>query len=520
MSLALRILAGPLLFLLVWFGFHPDFTGLESLPATASADGARATAAVTVWMAAWWFSEAMPIPATSLLPIVLFPALQVTATREVTQKYADHFIFLFLGGFLIAIAMEKWNLHHRLALGVLRRMGASPRRLVLGFMMATAFISMWISNTATTLMMLPVALAVVGEVARSRGGEAMQTEREVDLGEEGRALLRTADGLPSDLRAFAAAMVLGVAYAANLGGLGTPVGTPPNLIFQQVYGKLSGNAVSFLDWMALGVPVVVISVPLCWWILMRPLPHLADWKEGMARRILGDKGAGAWSAGEKWVLGIFVTTAALWITRADVGNLQGWASRFGVAEFWEDSTVAIAASLLLFLIPVRTETGFRPLLKWSETGGLPWGSLLLLGAGFALSDAFQRSGLSHWMGGSLEFLSAVQGNPLAFPLTLLAILLTLTVLTEFASNTACAAILLPVLFTLGHRLGWTEEQVGTLMLAATMGCSNGFIAPAGTAPNAIAYATGYAPMGTFVRMGVRVDLLGIAVIGAVALVFS
>ncbi|MCK6526946.1 anion permease [Myxococcota bacterium] len=501
--------------------FHPDLSGIPDLPDSASPAAAAATLAATAWIATWWFSEALPIPATSLLPVVLLPLLGVVAPKDVTRLYADHLIFLFLGGFLIALALERSGAHRRLALAVLRRAGGGPRRLVLAFMGVTAFASMWISNTAATLMMIPVALAVVHQVAagrRAQGGEAdgglpepRRGAGPPDAGEdeegEGRASIPDLDAAT---RAFAAALVLGIAYAANLGGLGTPVGTPPNLIFQQVYGRLSGQPVSFLGWMAFGVPAVVVSVPLAWAVLVRRVPA-SGWRR------IGAPQAAPWTAPERWVLGIFATTAMLWITRADVGDVRGWASRLGLEGRVQDSTVAIVAALLLFVVHTRGPEGRRPLLEWRDTARLPWGALLLLGGGFALSEAFQRSGLSHWLSGTLGVLRD-GGEAASFTAALLAVLVLVTALTEVASNTACAAILMPVLFGLAGSLGLGTEGTRVLMLAAAMGCSNGFMAPSGTAPNAIAFATGHVPIGTFLRTGLVVDGLGVAVIAAVALV--
>lgn len=519
---AIWIAAGPLAFLAVRGLFHPDLSGIPDLPDSASSAAAAATLAATAWIATWWFSEALPIPATSLLPVVLLPLLGVVGPKDVTRLYADDLIFLFLGGFLVALALERSGAHRRLALAVLRRAGGGPKRLVLAFMGVTAFVSMWISNTAATLMMIPVALAVVQQVATGRGAEGEEADgglpepprgaRAPDVGgeEEGEGPGPSVPELDAATRPFAAALILGIAYAANLGGLGTPVGTPPNLIFQQVYGRLSGQPVSFLGWMAFGVPAVVLSVPLAWAVLVRRVPA-SGW-----RRIRAPQAA-PWSAPERWVLGIFAATAALWITRADVGEVRGWASRLGLEGRVQDSTVAIAAALLLFVVHTRGPGGRRPLVEWRDTARLPWGALLLLGGGFALSEAFQRSGLSHWLSGSLGVLRD-GGEAASFAAALLAVLALATALTEVASNTACAAILMPVLFGLAGSLGLGTEGTRVLMLAAAMGCSNGFMAPSGTAPNAIAFATGHVPIGTFLRTGLVVDGLGVAVIGAVALV--
>lgn len=475
------IVLGPALFLLTELLFRPTL-GAELLAANPDASPAavRHAVAATLWIAAWWFTEALPIPATSLLPLVLFPVLGLGAAGAVSRHYGHEILFLFLGGFLLALAMERTGLHERVALRIIRIFGQGRRSLVLGFMVATAVMSMWISNTATTVMLLPVALAVLS----SKSGPGHDVDRP-----------------------FPVALLLGIAFAANIGGLGTPVGSPPNIIFQDVYRAKTGAEISFGEWMLVGIPLVLVLLPLAWWYLVRRLgPHRAE--EDVDLPPLGPS-----TRPQRWVLAVFLVTVVLWITRGDLGTIPGWGGRmesYGVSL--KDSTIAVAAALVLFLAPA--ERG-RPILDWSVAPRLPWGVLLLMGAGFAISDAFDRSGLTLWIGAQIEGLGRIDAPDLVLAVVLLgAIVAVSIVVTEFASNTASANILLPVVFGVSAALGPDRFPPDVLMVSCAFACTTGFAVPAGTPPNALVFATERISIRRFVRTGLAVDLLSLVLIVA------
>jgi solute carrier family 13 (sodium-dependent dicarboxylate transporter), member 2/3/5 len=478
-----KIALGPLLFLAVELFFRPQ------LPPELMVDGAspilvRHALAATLWVAVWWFTEALPIPATSLLPLVLLPALGLGDALSVSRHYGHELMFLFLGGLLLAVAMERTGLHQRIAMRIIRLFGSGRRSLVLGFMVATAVMSMWISNTATTVMLLPVALAVLSSV----DGD---------------------DGLGVD-RAFPVALLLGIAYAANIGGLGTPIGSPPNLIFQSVYEDRTGLEVSFVEWMGYGVPLVIVLLPLTWWYLVRGFDKGGNHRVELPKfeRLSGE---------QITVMIVFGAAALLWITRGDFGGLQGWGGRLrehGITL--QDSTVAIAAALILFIAPAK---GGGRILDWSVAPRLPWGILLLLGAGFAISGAFDMSGLTVWIGLQIEGFGRLDWNDTALLLALLTAVVALSIIvTEFASNTASANILLPVLFGVSTVLGPERFPPDLLMIASALACTTGFAMPAGTPPNAIVFGTERISIGRFVRVGLVIDLIGLVLIVAMMMV--
>lgn len=476
------IALGPALFLAAELFFRPTLgAGLLAENPEASSLAVRHAVAATLWIAAWWFTEAVPIPATSLLPLVLFPTLGLGAASVVSRHYGHEIIFLFLGGFLLALAMERTGLHERVALRIIRLFGQGRRALVLGFMVATAVMSMWISNTATTVMLLPVALAVLS--SRAGGGGA-----EVD-------------------RPFPVALLLGIAFAANIGGLGTPVGSPPNIIFQDVYRAKTGTEISFGEWMLVGVPLVLVLLPITWWYLVRRLEHHHEEEDVELPRL------GPPTRPQIWVFLVFLVTVVLWISRGDLGPIPGWGGRletYGVSL--RDSTIAVAAALVLFLAPA--ERG-RPILDWSVAPRLPWGVLLLMGAGFAISDAFDHSGLTLWIGAQIEGLGRLDAPDALLALVLLsAIVLVSIVVTEFASNTASANILLPVVFGVSAALGPERFPPDVLMVSCAFACTTGFAVPAGTPPNALVFATERISIQRFVRTGLAVDVVSLVMIVA------
>lgn len=426
------------------------------------------TAAVGLLMAVWWITEAIPIPATALLPIVLFPLLGVATLAATTAPYANEVIYLFLGGFLIALAFENCGLHKRLALAILRVVGARPANLILGFMLATGFISMWVSNTATVVMMLPMATSVIA-LARDAEAPAATAEQ----GE------------------FDSALILAVAYAASIGGLGTLIGTPPNALFAGFMAQTYGVEIAFLDWMLLGVPIVVVMLPFAWIVLTKLVHRIGSEPiVGGAAAIESQRRAlGRVSPTELTVAAISVLTAAAWVMRP---LLDEWLPALS------DAGIAIAGALLMFIVPLARGRR-RPALSWSQAERLPWTVLILFGGGLSLAAAIQQTGLAGWIGGGLSALAA-------WPVfaVLVAITAVIILLSELASNTATAAAFLPIAASLAAVVG---VEPALLAVTAALAASGGFMLPVATPPNAIAYGTGAVTTRQMARAGACLNLL-------------
>jgi solute carrier family 13 (sodium-dependent dicarboxylate transporter), member 2/3/5 len=415
----------------------------------------------------WWVFEPIPIPVTSLLPLAVLPLAGVLSPEEVGQAYGSPIILLLLGGFLLSKAMEHSGAHRRLAIGMMSLFGiSSGRRLVMAFMAATAMLSMWISNAATTLMMLPVGLAVLDAV--------------------------------DDKSRLGVPLMLGIAYAASIGGLGTPIGTPPNLIFMQVYEQTTGQAISFTEWMGWAVPVVVLMVPLTALILTRNLSGALN---------LQLPKAGAWHAHERRVLLVFGLTAVAWMTRSEpFGGWMTWLDLPGA----NDASVALLAVVVMFLVP---DGKGQRLLSWDSASTIPWGVLLLFSGGICLAEGFVSSGLSDLTG---QWLAHMTRMPV-FVLIVM-ICLVVTFLTETTSNTATAALLMPLLAAAALAAGIAPE---VMMVPAVMSASFAFMLPVGTAPNTIVYGSGLVTTARMAREGFLINLLGVAVISCVCyVVFS
>ena len=457
------------------------------LPTTPSFTPAiRYTMAVGLLMALLWLTEAMPMGLTALIPLIAFPLGGINTMEKTAAPYANSAVFLFLGGFLVAATFERWGLHHRIAWSALHRVGTQPRRIVLAMMLVTAFLSMWISNTATTLMMTPIAVAIV-----------------TALTGVGRSV--TSSGQPGSAVRTAEATLLGVAYAASLGGLGTPIGTPTNLVFVGAARELfpTLKPISFAEWMVFGVAYLVILIPVGWLIVIKA----SGVGKGGSVSIdeLGLTRPGTWSRGEKTALTLCTATALLWIFRAniDIGSFQipGWASLFPNARSINDATVAVVMAVLAFIIPVsRTER----LLEWEEFSRVPWDVLILFGGGFALADALETSGFSKWAGANLSFLGGW-----APVLMIFVICLVVTALSEVASNVATATAMLPIAAALATSIGVHPYM---LMLATVLAASSGFMLPVATAPNTIVYGTGYVRVRAMTRAGFLLDLAAAFVI--------
>ncbi len=448
-------------------------------------------AAVASLMAIWWITEAIPLAATSLLPLALYPCLKIMRADQVAVSYGNRMIFLFLGGFLIALAIEESGLHRRIALRIVRAMGDNPRMIVLGFMLATAMLSMWLSNTATTLMLLPVAASVLFQADQSQ-----------------------VEG-PSN-RNFGVALMLGIAYAASIGGCGTIVGTPPNVFFRGYFNAQFPNAgeITFGGWMIMAVPLVLVFLFVTWWLLVRRLFRIDATPILGGQQVIAEelRKLGPMSAAEWRMLAIFAGAALLWILREPVAG-WGWAPALGVGRHevagkfhtWaDDSTVAIAMASLCFLIPSGTRPG-RRLLHWEATKRVPWGILLLFGGGIALADGMKAGQLDQFLGSRLaEALGGMHSVAMMG-----AMAAGMTFLTELTSNLASVQMILPVLGEASQSLHVAPQL---LMIPATLAASCAFMLPVATPPNAIVYGSGRIRIRDMVKAGLWLNLVGIVLV--------
>jgi solute carrier family 13 (sodium-dependent dicarboxylate transporter), member 2/3/5 len=461
--------AGPVLFL-----------AILALPSGSMGPAGLRVAAAIAWMAVWWVTEAAPLAVTSLLPLVLFPLMAVRGISDVAPNYAEHMVFLFFGGFVLALAVERSGLHRRLALSILHLVGSSPRRLVWGFLLSTAVLSMWLSNTATTLMMLPIASGVVD---------------------------RTPGGRPA-MRIF-----LAVAFGASIGGLGTLIGTPPNLVLAGMAPRLVSGlpALTFGGWMLFGVPMVLLLLPVAGLLLAR---GLSSDESGAHDALEAERVAlGPMSTAERRSAVLFALTALAWITRAgmDFGSfsIPGWSHLLPNPRLVSDAVPAIAAACIAAILPAGGGTK-RALVTWEEIRhGVPWGVLLLFGGGFALADGVRAAALDTWLAGRLHGLSV-----LPLPALVLVVALIAMGATELTSNTATATLLVPVLAALAEALG---EPAYLLMVPATVACSCAFMLPVATPPNAIVIGSGHVSATDLFREGIRLNLASAVIITVLTL---
>ena len=435
-------------------------------------DGWR-TAGIALMMAVWWITEAVPLSATALLPLALFPAFGVSSMAETARPYASPVIFLFMGGFMLAQGLQRWGLHKRLALHIVRAIGTEPRRMVGGFMVATAALSMWVSNTATTVMMLPIGLSTIDLVLRNQPA-----------------------GGPPIGRHFGPALMLGIAYAASVGGVATLIGSPPNALFAGYMAEAYGVEIGFAAWMLVGLPITLLMLPAIWRLLTHHvfpirMTHLAGGAEMIERELasLGRPSRGEWLAG-----GVFVAVALAWVARPLLGL---WIPGL------TDAGIAILGTILLFATPVDLRRA-EFVLDWSSAVRIPWDVLLLFGGGLSLADAIQRHGLAEWIGAAL---TAGSTPPLLGTMFLVAFVLIF--LTEITSNTASAAAFLPVLGSLAVAIG---ENPLFLTVTGTIAASCAFMLPVATPPNAIIYGSGFIRGSQMARAGIWLNLLFAAVL--------
>lgn len=454
------LLAGPLSAFIILFLSPPEGMPPEAWHLVAMAS----------WMVIWWLTEAVPIPATALLPIILMPLLNIDKIKPVAANYGHPLIFLFLGGFLLAAAMQHVGLHRRIALKIVNWVGTSPARIILGFMLATAFLSMWISNTATTIMMFAVGLSVIDFIAHHTDDDRM-------------------------VRNFGVALMLSIAYSASIGGVGTLIGTPPNALLASFLQNTYDIEITFFNWMLMGVPVVIIMLPTTWLLLTRLLFPAHQIAIGDASSVVRKElaGQGTMTRGEKLVAVVFLCAALGWIFRKLLVDLTGIPIN--------DTIIALAAAIALFTIPIsRTRGEFA--LDWEAARNVPWGVLLLFGGGLALASGFKSTGLAEWIGNSV---GGVEISTLAL---ILLVTIAIVYLTEITSNTASTATFLPIMAAVAVGLG-LDPMV--LCVPIALGASMAFMMPVATPPNAIVFSYERMELRDMVRAGFLLNILAIVV---------
>ena len=488
-SKLIPLVLGPSLALLLYFLLPEQYTSSAGTLEVFSHSG-RACAGIVLWMAIWWFTEAVPIAVTSLLPIVLFPMFGVMCSSDTLKEYANGTIFLFLGGFLIAAGIARWHLDRRIALLTIRLVGTKPQQIILGLLLATSFISAWVSNTATAAMMVPIALAVLKVVRSTR------EDVPIDQAEHN----------------FGICVLLAVAYGASLGGVLTLIGTPPNGIFARFVEQTYGTPVNFLDWMLIAFPIVLVMVVVTHLLmtkvlfreLVSELPGGKEWVMHEYSKL------GPMSRGEKIVLTVFVSAALLWcfgpmIRAIQIGDLMPF-------KPLSDTVIAMTAGIILFVIPVDNKHGIHALDWSSASETVAWDVLLLFGGGLSMAAAIQKTGLADIIGAQATFLSALPEAAAIGGLT------TLTVFaSEFTSNTALAATMMPLVSAVADSTGMHPEA---LLVATTFGASLAFMMPVGTPPNAIIFGTGRIRIGEMIKAGFWLNACGILVVTLICSIFT
>jgi len=447
---------------------------------------------ITIWMAIWWLTECVHIAVTSFIPFIFMPVCGIADIKVVSAQYMDPILFLFIGGFMLSFSIEKWGLHRRLAIGILSGRGKSAGHILSGIMITAYLISMWISNTATTMMLLSAVLAVIH-----------QLKEYVDDSETHRKI--------------SSALLIGLAYASNIGGMATLVGTPTNMIFYRIYNEHYGATmpIDFTGWLIIALPVSILLLlftlfTLRYTLLQKQTSLPFDINLFKVQK----KSLGKWSRDERMVAILFLTTVILWFTRStiEMGDLtiKGWATLFPYPTQITDGAVAVFMALLLFLIPSTSEPG-RSLLSWKEASRIPYEIILLFGSGFALSKGFEISGLSNWMAQHLHILKGV--SPIYI---ILAIGFIVTIISEFASNVASIQLVMPVLIALQSTL---DLHPALLTITAALAASLGFMLPVATAPNTIVYSSGQIKVGEMFKAGFVINLAGIALIAIILSIY-
>lgn len=462
MSLVKRnifLVLGPLVFLIL-----QTFDPPSGMP-----ESAFSMLGITFWMAIWWVTEAIPIGVTALLPIILFPLTGAVDLSSTTASYGHKYIFLYMGGFMLAIAIEKWNLHKRIALQVIRIIGTNVSKIILGFMVATAFLSMWISNTATSVMMLPIAMSIVTQLKDNPA--TLEDENLI----------------------FGKALMLGIAYSASIGGVATLIGTPPNLVFAGYVEEVYGIEITFWQWAKWGLPIAIPLLVIAWIYLTKFAFTFKQKEFPGGREEINSliKELGPMKKEEKIVLGIFVLTAFAWITRSFV--LQP------LLPAIDDTIIAMCAGILLFTI--KSDNKKEPLINWEDAVKLPWGIILLFGGGMALASGFETTGLAEWLGSQMSLL---QG--LALIVLVVVIVASVNFITEVTSNLATTAMLLPILAPIAIGL---DINPYILMVATTVAASCAFMLPVATPPNAVVFGSGYLKISDMAKSGIWMNIVSI-----------
>lgn len=457
------LILGPLLFTLTLIFFKPEELSSEGV----------AVLATTLWVAVWWILEVVPIAVTAMLPIILFPITGAMELSTTTAAFGHKYVFLYIGGFTLAIAIEKWNLHKRIALTVINFIGTSVSKIILGFMVATAFLSMWISNTATTVMMLPIGMAII--IQLKDNPDTKEDENEI----------------------FGKALMLAIAYSASIGGIATLIGTPPNLIFAGILEEQYNIEMTFSKWIIYGLPLSILLLFICW----KYLTNFAfkfkqkDFPGGKAeiKRLL--KNLGKVSYEEKTVLIVFCATAFLWITRSFLLSK--------LIPAIDDTIIAMASATILFILPTKNRTE-KKIINWESAVKLPWGILLLFGGGLALAEGFKTSGLAEWIGTQIT-----QFEHLPLFALLFVLILAVNFLTEITSNLATTAMLLPIMAPIALAL---DIHPFTLMVGITVAASCAFMLPVATPPNAIVFGSGYLTIPDMMRTGIFMNIISVILI--------
>jgi len=464
-SKSIGLISGPLAFVLILLFFHPEGLNPE----------ANAVLASTIWIAIWWITEAIPIAVTALLPIVLFPLTGGLGLSETTASFGHKYVFLYVGGFILAIAIQKWNLHKRIALNIINLIGTNVVNIILGFMVATAFMSMWISNTATAVMMLPIAMAIVTQ------------------------LRDNPDTIENENQTFGKAIMLGIAYSASIGGVATLIGTPPNLVLAGVVEESFGYEITFSQWFKFGFPISVVLLFLCWKYLTSFAFKFKQkaFPGGRAEISKQLKTLGQISYEEKLVAIVFALTAFAWVTRDYILKL--------IVPAIDDTIIAMISAVIIFLLPTKNKE--RRLLNWEEAVKLPWGILLLFGGGMALAAGFKDSGLALWIANQMTLLDGVSLFLLVFIL-----ITSVNFLTEITSNLATTAMLLPVLYPMAMTI---DVHPFILMVSATVAASCAFMLPVATPPNAVVFGSGYLRIPDMVRVGIWMNLISIILLSLI-----
>ncbi|MFL2603438.1 MAG: SLC13 family permease [Flavobacteriaceae bacterium] len=462
MKKKIGLILGPLTFFV--FLIFGQFEGLSN--------SGQSVLASTLWIAIWWVTEAIPIAATALLPIILFPLSQGMELPTTTESYGHKYVFLYLGGFLIAIGIEKWNLHKRIAINIISFIGTDVRKVILGFMIATAFLSMWISNTATSVMMLPIGVAIIKQLKDNPA--SLENENTI----------------------FGKALMLGIAYSASIGGIATLIGTPPNLVMAGVISEIYNYEITFFKWFIFGFPISIILLFFCWYYITRVayVFHQREFPGGRSEinRLKNDLGPISYE--EKIIAIIFALAGFCWITRSFL--LQS------ILPVIDDTIIAISFGLILFVVPSKAKN--NTLLNWKDTVQLPWGVIILFGGGMAIAKAFEISGLAIWLG---ELMTTL--NALPFFILIIFLIAAVNFLTEITSNLATTAMILPVLASLAFEIG--VHPFG-IMIGAAVAASCAFMLPVATPPNAIVFGSGYLKIPDMVSRGIVLNIFSIILI--------